>query len=151
MAAIDDIVRRLPAWISAVDAVNEHAARQAGIGVSDLACVHELVVDGPLPSGELARRLRLSTGAVTHMIDRLIAAGLVTRTRDDNDRRRVFIQVDPAARAGLLDAYAGLDHQIRRTLSRFTAAELAVIDRFVADCLTDTQALLDQDEHQDAR
>jgi len=29
--------------------------------------------------------------------------------------------------------------------------ELAVIDRFVADCLTDTQALLDQDEHQDAR
>lgn len=60
MDGIDSIVRRLPLWFGAVDAVNEQAARELGIGVSDLACVHELVVDGPLPAGELARRLRLT-------------------------------------------------------------------------------------------
>lgn len=143
---VDAIVRRLPAWLNAVDAVNEQAARRVGVGVSDLACVHELVVDGPLPAGELARRLRLSTGAITHLVDRLVRAGLVTRVRDEADRRRVLVQVDPTARDGLLDAYAGLDQQVRHTLSRFGPAELTIIDRFVTACLTDTQALLDQDD-----
>lgn len=147
MDHVDDIVRRLPAWFTAVDAINARAARQVGIGVSDLACVHELIVDGPLASGELAQRLRLTTGAITHMIDRLVSAGLVTRVRDEADRRRVFVQVDPAARAGLLQTYAGLNRQVRRTLSRFGPDELAVIDRFVAGCLHDTQALLAEDHH----
>jgi DNA-binding MarR family transcriptional regulator len=145
-AEVEAIVRRLPAWLNAVDAVNEQAARQVGVGVSDLACMHELIVDGPLAAGELARRLRLSTGAITHLVDRLVRAGLVTRVRDEDDRRRVLVQVDSAARDGLLGAYAGLDRQIRHTLTKFDTTELAVIDRFVAACLADTQALLGQDE-----
>lgn len=141
MDGIDSIVRRLPLWFGAVDAVNEQAARELGIGVSDLACVHELVVDGPLPAGELARRLRLTTGAVSHMIDRLSATGLVTRSRVESDRRRVDVQIVPAARDRALQGYARLNEQVRVTLSGFTAAELAVIDRFISQCLADTLVL----------
>ncbi|AUM20305.1 hypothetical protein [Rhodococcus ruber] len=59
---VERIARLLPPWLAAVEAVNEVIAREAGIGPSDLACLHEVIVDGPVPAGELSRRLRLTTG-----------------------------------------------------------------------------------------
>lgn len=103
--------RGIPGWLSAVDAVNEAIARQAGVGPSDLSCLHEVIVDGPLPAGELARRLRLTTGAITHMIDRLTQAGLVQRVRDGGDRRRVLVEAVPQARAQMFERYRRLDSQ----------------------------------------
>lgn len=75
------------------------------------------------------------------MIDRLSAAGLVTRSRVESDRRRVNVQIVPAARDQALQGYVRLNEQVRATLSGFTAAELAVIDRFIRQCLTDTLVL----------
>ena len=141
---VERIARLLPPWLSAVDAVNEVIAREAGIGPSDLSCLHEVIVDGPLPAGELARRLRLTAGAITHMIDRLTAAGLVQRVRDDTDRRRVLIEAVPKAREQMLARYGRLDTQTRATLASFTAAERAVIARFIEASLHDTQSLLDR-------
>lgn len=141
--AVERIARALPPWLSSVDAVNEAIAREAGIGLSDLACLHEVIVDGPLPAGELSRRLRLTTGAITHMIDRLSETGLVQRVRDGADRRRVLIDVVPAARERMLARYGRLDAQTRATLAGFTAPEQEVIARFFETSLRDTRALLD--------
>ncbi|WP_226360129.1 MarR family winged helix-turn-helix transcriptional regulator [Pseudonocardia sp. ICBG1142] len=140
--AVELIVRLLPPWLSAVQAVNEVIAREAGVGASDLRCVHELVVDGPLPAGELARRLHLTSGAITHMVDRLTAAGLVCRVQDRRDRRRVLVEADPVARERLIKRYTMLDEQVRRTLAQFTAAERAVVARFVEASVRDIRALL---------
>lgn len=142
--AVERIVRCLPPWLSAVDAVNEVVAREAGIGPSDLACLHEVIVDGPLPAGELARRLRLTTGAITHMIDRLVEAALVQRVRDAADRRRVRIEAVPEALEHMLDRYGRLDVQTRTTLAGFSADEQEVIARFIETSLHDTRALLDE-------
>lgn len=141
--AVERIARLLPPWLSAIDAVNETIAHEAGIGPSDLSCLHEVVVDGPIPSGELARRLRLTTGAITHMIDRLAATGLVQRVRDGGDRRRVLIEAVPEAREQMMDRYERLDAQTRATLAGFTASEQEVIARFIETSLHDTRALLD--------
>lgn len=142
--AVERVTRALPPWLSAVDAVNEAIAHEAGIGPSDLACLHEVIVDGPLPAGELARRLRLTTGAITHMIDRLTEAGLVQRVRDGSDRRRVLIEAVPAVREQMLSRYGRLDAQTRATLAGFTAPEQEVIARFIETSLHDTRALLGQ-------
>ncbi len=142
--AVTRIVRTLPPWLSAVEAVNEAIAREAGIGASDLACLHEVIVDGPLPAGELARRLRLTTGAITHMIDRLTEVRLARRVRDEDDRRRVLIEAVPEAREQMLDRYGRLDAQTRATIARFDEGEREVIARFIENSLRDTRALLDE-------
>src|SRR3982074_2391805 len=67
-------------------------ARWAGLHATDLQCAGLLVLGGPVTPSELAARTGLTSGgAVTAVIDRLEAAGLATRTRDETDPRRVQI------------------------------------------------------------
>lgn len=43
--------------------------------------------DGPLAMGQIARRVGLTKGALTTVVDRLHSASLVKRILDDEDRR----------------------------------------------------------------
>lgn len=61
-----------------------------------------LLDDAPLSVGELGSRLGMDTGTITPLVKRLQASGLVTRTRDTVDERRVLIDLTPDGRA--LDA-----------------------------------------------
>ncbi|MGF1551095.1 MAG: MarR family winged helix-turn-helix transcriptional regulator [Paracoccaceae bacterium] len=49
--------------------------------------------DGDRTVRQLADRLKLSPSAVTPLVDRLEAADLVRRRRDDNDRRVVHVEL----------------------------------------------------------
>src|SRR4029450_798853 len=64
-------------------------ARKVGINSSDLECLALILLNGPSTAGEIARRPGLTSGAVTGLIDRLERLGLVERTADANDRRKV--------------------------------------------------------------
>ena len=46
--------------------------------------------EGRLPLSKIGQRLQVHPTSVTNAIDRLVAAGLVARTADETDRRRVF-------------------------------------------------------------
>lgn len=61
---------------------------------------------------ELAGAAMLTSGAMTNRIDRLETEGLVKRVKDDNDRRRVLVQLTPG----------GLQLVERATEARFEAA-----------------------------
>jgi len=52
-----------------------------------------------LPPKRLLHELLLSSGAMTHRIDRLEAAGLVERTDDPSDRRGVLVRLTRQGRA----------------------------------------------------
>lgn len=54
--------------------------------------------------GELARRVAAPGPDITRMVDRLVAAGLVARLRDENDRRVVHAHLTEKARELLRDA-----------------------------------------------
>ncbi|WP_319804471.1 MarR family winged helix-turn-helix transcriptional regulator [Nocardioides malaquae] len=54
--------------------------------------------DGPVGVGDLGQRLHLDSGTLTPLLKRLEAAGLVTRTRDDVDERRVLVALTDAGR-----------------------------------------------------
>lgn len=53
----------------------------------------ELRKNGPMPVGELAHSLGLSSASVSQMIDRLSEQGHVTRTRSEEDRRVVRVEL----------------------------------------------------------
>jgi DNA-binding MarR family transcriptional regulator len=63
-----------------------------------------------LPSLEIAGRMITRVPAITGLIDRLEAKGLVTRTRSVEDRRVVFV----ASTAAALDLLAKLDEPLRQ-------------------------------------
>jgi DNA-binding MarR family transcriptional regulator len=80
-------------------------ADRMGVSVTDAKCRSLLLQCGPMTAGDLARRLGLTTGAVTGVIDRLERARLVRRADDPSDRRRVVVEVVPNRR---------LDREINR-------------------------------------
>lgn len=75
-----------------------------GLHTTDAQALAVLARAGrPLATSELAHRLELTTSATTRLIDRLDAAGHVTRRDDVADRRVVLVahtaQAEQAARA----------------------------------------------------
>jgi DNA-binding MarR family transcriptional regulator len=72
-------------------------AKSVGLNSTDLQCANLLLLHGSATPGELAERSGLTAGgAVTAVIDRLERRGLVHRSRDTVDRRRVIITADAA-------------------------------------------------------
>jgi DNA-binding MarR family transcriptional regulator len=55
--------------------------------------------DGPGTAQELARDMDIDAGAMTRLIDRLAAKGLLQRLRCDTDRRRVMLTLTAAGEA----------------------------------------------------
>ena len=58
-----------------------------------------LYEDAPWSVGDLGLVLGMETGTLTPLLKRLQTAGLVTRTRDSADERRVLIDLTEAGRA----------------------------------------------------
>jgi DNA-binding MarR family transcriptional regulator len=51
---------------------------------------------GPQTSSRLGQAVGLSPASLSHLVDRLEKRGLVSRRRDDEDRRRVDVHLEPA-------------------------------------------------------
>src|SRR4051812_48206802 len=87
-----DLLRRNQVLTQMLD---EAAADYLGINPTDGRALDVIDQQGRITAGDLARELRLSTGAVTTLVDRLERAGFARRVADDLDRRRVLIEVTP--------------------------------------------------------
>lgn len=66
-------------------------AERIGLNPTDSRAMSLLAETGPIPAGRLAELMSLTTGAVTGLLDRLEAVGLVRRESDPEDRRRVLV------------------------------------------------------------
>ena len=56
---------------------------------------------GPLPTGEVSARMHITTGTMTTVLDTLERNGYVRRLADPDDRRRVLVDITPAAQSVL--------------------------------------------------
>lgn len=83
-----------------------------GLTFPQYLVVLELLDGAPLSVGGLGSRLDMDTGTITPLVKRLDVAGLVTRTRDPGDERRVL--VDLTARGRALEAdVRGITNKIK--------------------------------------
>lgn len=77
---------------------NQAVADHLGMHPTDLQCLNLLTLeDGPVTTGRIAELTGLTSGSATRLVDRLEKAGQVTRRRDEQDRRRVLVEVVPGA------------------------------------------------------
>src|SRR3954454_17278662 len=103
-------------------------AREAGLSTGAVTTVLDR-----LPQRRRPREAGFSTGAVTTVLDRLARAGYARRVQDPGDRRRVLVELTPAARRELQELYAPLVDATMRQLEGYTTDEVSLVRDFMRD------------------
>lgn len=130
MAKISELMRD-NASLSVV--LHQVIADRFGLGPSDLKCLDLARTERPLTAGRIAELTRMSTSAVTAMLDRLERAGFIERQRDTADRRRVYVVSTGRHEADVAEAFGPLDQAMRRLLAGPTDEQLEFLAAFIAD------------------
>src|SRR5882672_1029683 len=105
-------------------------ARRVGVNSTYLECLDLILMSGPSTAGEIARHTGLTSGAVTGLIDRLERLGLVERTADPADRRKVLVRVREDRIGPIAQLYAPLEKAMQSLLAGYSREELKVLIDF---------------------
>jgi DNA-binding MarR family transcriptional regulator len=119
-----------------------HLGRQLTVNPTDLQAMEHLIQAGPLSPTELARRLGISTAAVTSVVDRLTTLGHVTRTQHLTDRRGVVVVPSPASVARAMDTLLPMIREIDGVLDSFEPEQQETIALYLEQVLAAYRAQL---------
>jgi len=103
-SAADQALISLRRILKAVDAQARTLARDTGLTPSQIVVLKELSAKESAQPGELARSAGLKQATISILLDRLQERALVQRTRGDEDRRTVRVQITLAGRRVLAEA-----------------------------------------------
>src|SRR5581483_8489810 len=109
--------------------LHQAIAQQAGLNATDTKCV-DLILRGPaegVTAGWLSERAGLTTGAITHILDRLERRQVIERVRDTEDRRRVFIRVHMETLEPMAPYYDAIGAAFGALSKHYSDEELEVI------------------------
>jgi len=120
-------------YFGAASDFDERVAKKFKLSRTDMRCLDILGRRGPMTAGQLSDESGLSTGAVTFLLDRLELAGMVKRRRDTDDRRRVWVELVPAAQKRLQHAQQPIVEEMKEVTRRFKAEELAIVRDYMRE------------------
>ncbi len=109
--------------------LHQAIAQTVGLNATDTKCV-DLILQGPegsVTAGRLSELSGLTTGAITHILDRLEKRRIIERVRDTEDRRKVFVRVRPESLAPLLPKYEAIGKAYMALAGQYSDAELRLI------------------------
>lgn len=98
-----------------------------GLTFPQYLVVLELLDGAPVSVGVLGARLGMDTGTITPLVKRLEASGMVSRTRDPADERRVMVDLTSRGRA-LESEVRGITDKIK-TVCQLTDADMDKLRR----------------------
>ncbi|MGW4943682.1 MarR family winged helix-turn-helix transcriptional regulator [Actinoplanes sp. NPDC004185] len=127
----DEAARAAADFGAAADVVDEAAAAAFGVNRTDLRILGLIHTAGTMSATALAGAADLSPAATSTAIQRLAAAGHLTRTVDDNDRRRAVVALTPHAEELIGRVYGPVERAGRRVLAAYSPEELALITGFL--------------------
>jgi len=113
--------------------LHQAIAQSIGLNATDTKCV-DLIgsePDGAVTAGRLSDLAGLTTGAITHILDRLEKRGFVERVRDTEDRRRVFVRVRADSLKLLLPQYEAIGNAFMGLAGQYSDDELSLICSYV--------------------
>lgn len=128
-----DLLRELAA---SLDALTNAASPHAGLNRTDMRALDIINMQQGLTAGQLASRLKLTTGAITGVLDRLERAGHARRTHDMEDRRRVVVQPTAEARRFGSVVFRQLGDELDALLCTYTEPDRQLIDEFLRSITT---------------
>lgn len=129
---IDQVARLVAEMQDAVQLLDESAASQLGLNLTDLRCIRQIIQEGPRTASQLADATGLTRAAITVALDRLEKANIAKRVADPTDRRRTLVEPTGHAREQIARVWAPIEREGRRELAGYSATELQVIVDFMA-------------------
>jgi DNA-binding MarR family transcriptional regulator len=92
---VEGAITRMQAVLRRLNRLHQEAAEGSELTFEDYKTLHALMVQ-PYPTeatpAQLAEACHVTRAAMTSRVDRITEAGLVTRTVDPTDRRRVIVR-----------------------------------------------------------
>ena len=128
------IGKAISQWQDATALFDEEVGARLNLSSSERQCL-ACLAHGPRPAREIADATRLTRAAVTSLIDRLEARGLLKRTPDEHDRRQVLVSMTAKAEQLTMQYYGPIVAEGTKFLARFSRKELATILRFIEEAL----------------
>ena len=113
--------------------LHQAIAQSVGLNATDTKCI-DLILRGPKESvtaGWLSDRTGLTTGAITHILDRLEKGGYIERIRDTRDRRKVLVRLCPERLAPLAPKYEAIGHAYMKLAEEYDDRELELISDYL--------------------
>ncbi|MBU2669136.1 MarR family transcriptional regulator [Actinoplanes bogorensis] len=131
MAEAQRVIEVLALLAAAQSELGRQFARSRQMHPTDAAAIVQIIAaedhGEPLTPARLAERLDLTTGATSILLNRLEAAGHVTRTREHTDRRIVTLHSTPAIHAEAAGFYEPLNQQLKDVLADYSPADLDLV------------------------
>ncbi|MCA0377683.1 MAG: MarR family transcriptional regulator [Gemmatimonadetes bacterium] len=107
-------------------AIANHAsadiARQ-GLTLAEFGILEALYHRGPMLLGEVQRRILVSSGGITFLVDRLTAKGLVERRTCESDRRARYAALTPKGEALVAEIFPAHADTLTRAMGALTVEE----------------------------
>lgn len=125
------VVEEIRAWHMSQDVLDEAISEDWGVNRTEGRVLDIVERAGRITAGQLGAEVRLTSGAVTAVVDRLEAAGLVRRLRDTVDRRRVFIEVTSKTEGLAVPIFGPMGAESHQIMAGYTDAELELIGGFI--------------------
>jgi MarR family transcriptional regulator, 2-MHQ and catechol-resistance regulon repressor len=107
----------------AVSRHSEADIARHGLSTGEFAILEALYHKGPLLLGEVQRKILVSSGGVTYLVDRLEAAGLVERRDSPDDRRARFAALTAEGQELMEGIFPDHAAAVERAVAGLTAAE----------------------------
>jgi DNA-binding MarR family transcriptional regulator len=106
-------------------------AARLNLNRNDLRALDILIEQRGMTAGQLASQLKLTTGAITGVIDRLELAGHAVRMHDDEDRRKVVVRATRKAVESRDEALGSVRVELGQLLEGYSEDELDLIHSFL--------------------
>ena len=130
--AMDPLARRLVLTAKSMRAHFEAVLDAEGAALTFWLVLRELAQQDNVSQRQLAQRLSVEAPTLTRHLDRMVAEGLVTRTRDDVDRRITRIALTATGRR-MHERLLGVANALSAEFdSLLTPREHAVMDKALA-------------------
>lgn len=108
---------------------------------AEFAILEVLLHRGPLLLGEVQRRILVSSGGVTFLVDKLEKRGLVRRLLCETDRRARYAELTPEGRKLISRIFTGHAQVIRRAVSGLGLADQRLATKLLRTLGTEAEAL----------
>jgi MarR family 2-MHQ and catechol resistance regulon transcriptional repressor len=110
-----------------LNAVAEHVTKddmeKHGITPTEFGILEALYHKGPLLLGEVQRKILVTSGGITYLVDRLVEKGLVKREQCPEDRRARYAVLTPAGQSLIKRIFPAHAARIEQAVSGLTQAE----------------------------
>jgi MarR family transcriptional regulator, 2-MHQ and catechol-resistance regulon repressor len=90
---------------------------------TEFGILEALYHKGPMLLGEIQRKILVTSGGITYLVDRLVEKGLVRREQCEEDRRARYAVLTPTGQSLIKRIFPAHAARIEQAVSGLTAAE----------------------------